>query len=140
MIHKPVLLYDGFCVLCNGMVRFLVKRDKAINILLAPLSSESAKVLLEGVNKPDMPVDSVLLIENNKLYLKAEAILRIMKIMGGFWRFLANLNFIPVSILNRVYDRVAAIRYRVFGKHQSCPLPDQNMIKHMVDERIQSIT
>ena len=59
----PVLLFDGVCNLCNGVVQFIIPRDPAGRIRFAPLQSETGKALLSGHGLPPGQLDSVVLVE-----------------------------------------------------------------------------
>ena len=58
------------------------------------------------------------------LYLKSEAVLRILDEIGGFWRPVSWLRIVPRSIRDTGYDWIARNRYRWFGRYDECIVPD----------------
>ncbi len=123
MIQKPVVLFDGVCNLCNGAVQFIINRDKKERFMFASLQSDFGQQLLEKhqLNKTDF--DSFILLEDEKIYLKSTAALRIYGNLGGLWKASYGLFIFPAFIRNLVYDLVARNRYRFFGKKDACMIP-----------------
>ena len=75
----PVVLFDGVCNLCNGWVRFVVRRDPAMRFRFAPLQSEFGATVLPAHGLSRDALDSVLLLENGILYSKSDAVLRVAR-------------------------------------------------------------
>jgi predicted DCC family thiol-disulfide oxidoreductase YuxK len=126
---NPIVLYDGVCGLCNRAVRFLVKRDRHDRLRFASLQSEFAATLLKrhGVDHQDLDTVYVVLNQgeaNEALLAKADATLFFARAIGGVWNLARLAGIIPRPIRNRLYDFVARHRYRVFGKYETCMLPD----------------
>ncbi len=121
--QQAVLLYDGLCCLCNRTVRFLLRIDQRAVLHFAALQSTSAKSLLEQVDYSRPLPDGVVLIHNEKIYTESDAALKSLQLIGGIWKILALLRFIPHFIRNPIYRIVARNRYIWFGKFDSCPLP-----------------
>jgi predicted DCC family thiol-disulfide oxidoreductase YuxK len=126
---NPIVLYDGVCGLCNRAVQFLLKRDRHDRFRFASLQSDFAANLLarHGINRTNL--DTVYAVVNHdeaneKLLAKSDAFLLFAKVLGGVWSVGGLGKVIPRRIRNWLYDLVAANRYRVFGKSESCMLPD----------------
>jgi predicted DCC family thiol-disulfide oxidoreductase YuxK len=123
MPNQPaIILFDGVCNFCNSSVNFVIKRDKKAYFKFAPLQSELAEKLL-GKPISEMP-DSVVLIENNKVHYKSTAALMIAKKLDGLWPIFYLLIIIPRPIRDWVYNLIAKNRYKIFGKKDSCMIPD----------------
>lgn len=123
---KPILLFDGVCNLCNGIVRFLVRHDPEARLRFASLQSETGKRLMHLCDaKTDEPLpDTVVLIYKGKCYIKSEAALRTLQVLGGpFVWFSRSLSWVPRSFRDAAYDWVSRNRHQWFGKSESCPLP-----------------
>ena len=120
---QPVILYDGVCGLCDRFVQFIITRDSSAKIKLAPLQSESAIVLLQKLHLPVAALSTVVLIEEDKSYIKSGAVLRSLSYLDGAWKFFTILRIIPAPISDFVYDFVARNRYRWFGKFDACIIP-----------------
>jgi predicted DCC family thiol-disulfide oxidoreductase YuxK len=116
---KPVVLFDGVCNLCNGMVRFVLARDPRGTFRFASLQSAAARRLLAGA----VPPETIVLIEAGKTYTKSCAALRIARGLRFPWPLLYGFVAVPRPLRDLVYDWVARHRYAWFGKRESCMLP-----------------
>ncbi len=123
----PVLLFDGVCNLCNGVVQFIIPRDPEGRIRFAPLQSSAGKALLSGQGLPTGNLDSVVLVEGDVVYRKSEAVLRVAELLGWPYRAAAVGRVVPLSIRDALYDIVAANRYDVFGRKDQCMRPDEDV-------------
>jgi predicted DCC family thiol-disulfide oxidoreductase YuxK len=120
---KGIVLFDGVCHLCDGAVRFILKRERAAELKFAPLQSDSGKYLLEKYGYPSAYLDGLILIENNRAHDRSSACLRIAGKLNFPWRLLFLLLIIPKPLRDFIYGIIAAVRYRWFGKKESCSLP-----------------
>jgi len=118
-----VLLFDGVCNLCNASVKWVILRDKKGIFKFAPIQSETGQSLLKQFGLDNQPLDSVILIANNKAYIKSDAAIRVMTELGGIGILSRVFLLIPRKLRNIVYDWVANNRYRWYGKQEQCLLP-----------------
>lgn len=120
---SAVILFDGVCNFCNGAVNFIIERDKAGYFKFAPLQSEIGEKLLaeNGVDK--IETDSVVLIEDGKVYTYSTAALRIARKLDGFWKWTYGFVIVPRFVRNFFYKLFAKYRYKMFGKQDACMLP-----------------
>ena len=125
--QNPVIVFDGVCNLCNNSVAFVIKRDKSYKFKFAPLQSETAKNLISKLNLSNDKIDSIILIENDKYYIKSTAAIRICKELGALWSLIYILILVPTSIRDYVYDIVAKNRYKWFGKKEHCMIPAKEL-------------
>ena len=86
--QNPIILFDGICNLCNASVRFVLKQDKKKQFLLASLQSDAAKKLLLQYNCKNNDLNSIILIDRNKVYKKSAAFLSFLTIWGCHGVFL----------------------------------------------------
>ena len=131
--QETVLLYDGLCCLCNRTVHFLLKIDHLAVLQFAALQSTTAKSLLGQVDRSRPLPDGVVLIHNGKIYTESSAALKSLQLIGGIWKLIAMLRFIPNFIRNPIYRIVARNRYTWFGKFESCPLPKPEWKNRFID-------
>ncbi|MCS6795646.1 MAG: thiol-disulfide oxidoreductase DCC family protein [Raineya sp.] len=120
---NPVVLFDGVCNLCEGVVKFLIQRDKKDVFRFASLQSEIGQTLLQKFHLPTQNYDSFVLIVGEKAYLRSSAALKICEFLGGFWQVLAVFWLIPKPLRDAVYDFVAKNRYKWLGKKNECMIP-----------------
>ncbi|SFW98056.1 Predicted thiol-disulfide oxidoreductase YuxK, DCC family [Thermoactinomyces sp. DSM 45891] len=120
-MKQKIVLFDGVCNFCNGRVQFLLKHDKKKQLHFAPLQSNFVQnwVAEKGIQLED----SMYFIDGDTLYSHSTAVLRIIKELGGCWRWLYILILVPESIRNTLYRRFAKNRYRWFGKSEVCLIP-----------------
>lgn len=121
--NKTILLIDGYCNLCNSSVQFILRHERHNEMYFAALQSPIGKDLLAFYKIDGNIIDSVVLIETNKAYLKSTAILRVCKNLKGFYRLLYAFIIIPKFIRDWFYDGVAKRRYKWFGKQTQCIVP-----------------
>jgi len=128
--HNPIVLYDGVCGLCNRLNQFLLKRDTHDRFLFASLQSSFAESLLRrhGADPHDLDTVYVVLDYNQpgeRLLARSDAILHLLTQLDGIWKWARAGSLIPKALRDAVYRLVARNRYRVFGKHDSCVVPEQ---------------
>ena len=123
---NSVVLFDGFCNLCNGSVQFILKRDRKEHFRYASLSWPIAEEIIKGF--PDLgKVDSILLYQDGELFIKSSAILRIASHFGGLWPMMKVFLIVPPFIRDAVYDWIARNRYKWFGKKPTCMIPEKRV-------------
>ena len=109
------VLYDGNCNLCNNVARFIIRNDSRKIFNFVPLGSDEASDFLPLYDKKDIPKGSMLLIKDEKIYMKSDAVFRILKCLDGFWPVLYIFIVVPRFIRDPVYNIIAKYRYRWFG-------------------------
>ena len=125
--EHPIVLFDGVCNFCNSTVNFIIKRDKNSTFHFAHLQSEITKSLLEKYQLDGKGIDSIIYIENDKVYIKSTAVLMILRYLKMPYPLLYALIIIPPFIRNAAYDFIAKNRYRWFGKHDNCIVPTDEL-------------
>lgn len=125
MENRPVILFDGVCNLCNASVQLILKYERDRNLRFAALQSKTAKSILENFSGEKIS-DSVLLIENGKLYQQSDAALMIARRLKYF-RHLYFLIYLPKWLRNPLYNCIAKYRYKLFGKQNQCMVPNQQI-------------
>ncbi|MDQ3149465.1 MAG: DCC1-like thiol-disulfide oxidoreductase family protein, partial [Chloroflexota bacterium] len=103
--QQQILLYDGVCALCNGTVRFVIKRDPGGSMRFAPLQGAYATALLE--RHPGLAgVDSLVLVTlqggRERIDVRSDAALRVAEYLGGGWRVAAGLRLVPRPLRDAV--------------------------------------
>ncbi len=124
MKQDNIVLFDGVCNLCDGLVQFLIKRDRKLRMKFAALQSEVGASILQQHNLPLENFDSFVYLRKGKLFQKSSAGLWVLFDLGGFWRLLFIFYIIPWFIRDWVYLLVSKNRYRIWGKKESCMMPD----------------
>lgn len=122
--HPPctVVFFDSECVLCNRSARFLMKHDTKRRLKFSLLGSPAARRLLARYEVPDTEAATFLLLHEHVLYARSEAAIRVLELLGGAWKWLRFLRIFPLSVRDALYRFVAAMRYRLMGRVESCGL------------------
>lgn len=120
--QKAIILFDGFCNLCNGTVNFLIQKDRKKQFRFVPLQSEKGKSLIHKFQIP-LETDSVILIKNDKVFLESDAAIEIAAMLNYPWKVGVITKYIPTKIRNKLYQWIAKNRYRWFGKREICRIP-----------------
>jgi predicted DCC family thiol-disulfide oxidoreductase YuxK len=115
------------------MVRFVIRWDRKKDILFASLQSETGQDYLRKLGLPADDLNTLVYIKAGKHFIRSTAVLEVLKDMGGFWRLLYIFIIIPVCLRDPVYRLVACMRYRVFGKRDSCKLPSPEIQERFLD-------
>lgn len=126
---NPIVLYDGVCGLCNRLNQFLLERDSGDVFRFASLQSDFARQVLtvHGANPDDL--DTVYVVVDSgepseRLLARSDAILYLLSRLEGIWKLGGIGRVLPKAVRDGIYSIVARNRYRVFGKYETCMLPD----------------
>ena len=136
---NPIILYDGVCGLCNHLVQFLLQHDREGRLRFASLQSDFAGKVLgrHGFDAKDL--DTVHVVENyeqpgERVLQRSDAILRAGRELGGFWGASSSIaKVVPRGLRDIVYRLVATNRYLMFGKFDTCMLPDPSQRSRFLD-------
>ena len=126
---NPIVLYDGVCGLCNRLNQFLLQRDLGDRFRFASLQSEFAGTLLERHGADARDLDTFYAVidyggPDERLLARSDGIIYVLTQLGGLWSLARAGKVLPKVLRDGLYRMVARNRYRVFGKHESCLLPD----------------
>ena len=120
-----MIFFDGICNLCNHSVQFVIKRDRHDYFRFAALQTEAAKAQLAALNSVphQEELNTIILLENGKVYDRSTAALRIARKLSGLWPLLYGFMIIPRFIRDFFYQLISKNRYRIWGKQESCMVP-----------------
>lgn len=128
---KGIVLFDGECSFCNNAVSFIIDRDPANFFRFATLKSDIGVHLRARLGIGD--IDSIVLIENGRYFMKSSAVLRIARRLKSFWSYFYILIIAPNFIRNIAYDVFAKRRYSLFGKQETCLLLTPELRQKFLD-------
>ncbi|HEY4252670.1 MAG TPA: DCC1-like thiol-disulfide oxidoreductase family protein [Roseomonas sp.] len=119
----PVIVFDTDCVLCSGMVAFLLRHERDRCLRFAGAWSEEGQALAarHGFSKLQLD-ETFLLIADGQVLTRSDAGLAILRHMRAPWRWLGVLRLVPRPLRDAVYRFVARRRYRWFGQRENCTL------------------
>lgn len=134
----PVLLYDGVCGVCNSAVRAILRHDRVGTMRFAALDSDFARGITS--RHPELAgLDSAVYIRNlgqpdETVYAESAALLQIARYLGGWWTLTLGAQAIPRRLRDALYRRFAAVRYRIAGRHDTCPIPSADVRSRFLDQ------
>ena len=130
--NENILLFDGVCNLCNGLVLFIIKRDPAGKFKFASLQSEIGQQWLTRIGLIKNEFESFVFIQKDQYYLKSTAALKMLRELGGVWKVFYVFILLPRPIRDFFYDLIARSRYRIFGKRDVCMIPTPGLRKRFL--------
>lgn len=130
---RRVVFFDGVCNLCSGLVRFVLRHNRDRSIKFASMQSPLGQRVLHFYGLPGDAYETMLYVEDGRLYTKSTAALQIARRLARPWRWLPVFLIVPRPVRDWVYDRVAGNRYRLFGKQDQCYLPDAAVCDRFLD-------
>jgi predicted DCC family thiol-disulfide oxidoreductase YuxK len=137
MSDGPVLLYDGLCGFCDGTVQFILRHDRKKTLRFATLQGDYARGVID--RHPELAgVDSLILVERDpaggeRVHVRSNGALGVARYLGGAWHLARATAIVPRVIRDLAYDGFARIRYRVFGRYNSCPIPTPEQRARFID-------
>ncbi len=126
---NDLILFDGVCALCDSSVQFILPRDAHKRFRFTSLQSELAGELLSKykLNAQDLTTFFVLVDYNGpseRLLSRSEAAIHVISHLDGAYRGVSILKMVPKVVADFAYNLVARNRYKLFGKHDTCMMPD----------------
>jgi predicted DCC family thiol-disulfide oxidoreductase YuxK len=125
----PIVLYDGVCALCNGLVTFVLARDRAGVFRFASLQGEFGRETLARHGRNSGALDTLLIVlspgsPDERLLDRSTAALFVLQHLPGIWTLAGRaMEIVPGALRDVAYRLVARTRYRTFGKYDVCPVP-----------------
>lgn len=127
-----IVLFDGTCAFCEGAVKFIALRDPAGYFRFGASQNSAAELLLAMYGVTRESARSVILIEDNQIFLRSTASLRIARRLVWPWRLLGIFLAVPAPIRDQLYGLVAAIRLRIAGRSNACEVPPAEIRSRLI--------
>jgi predicted DCC family thiol-disulfide oxidoreductase YuxK len=122
--NKNIIFFDGVCNVCNGYVNFVIRRNKKRDLYFTSLQSGFAKQFLSKMNMDASEMSTIYFYKAGNLYSKSTAVLQICKhLTAPYPFFAAALLLVNRRLRDFFYERLAANRYKLWGKRETCRLP-----------------
>lgn len=121
-MEAPIVLFDGVCHFCNYWVSFLLKNETTPRIVFSPQQSEFAQLIATQYSFSFSTIDSIVFIDNEKVYLRSAAVFQLLLHVRYPWKALRLFRWLPRFVTDALYRLVAKIRYRWFGKSSECKI------------------
>jgi predicted DCC family thiol-disulfide oxidoreductase YuxK len=127
-----VILYDGVCVFCSRWMRFVASRDKDRRFRFTAIQSGYGRRLAQACRIDPNDPDTNAVIHGGVAYFKSDAALTVLSNLPG-WGWVRVGSFVPKPLRDAVYDLVARNRYRIFGKYETCFVPDASFRERVIE-------
>ena len=121
--NKGLILFDGVCNFCNSSVNFIIKNDKTDHFRFLPLQSERGKKIVAEYNLDPENLQTVILLEQGRIYTRSTAALRIARKLSGGWKLMYGFVIVPSVVRDFFYNIIARNRYKWWGQRGSCMIP-----------------
>jgi len=130
---KMVCFFDGHCKLCNGAVRWLIRRDRRDCLRFAALESAIGEELMarhgiSALHSKSGPT-TILVVRgfggpDERVLARSEAVLALLGQLPQPWPTIATvLSLIPRPVRDLGYRLIARWRYRIWGRLEICTIP-----------------
>ena len=124
MEKRPIIVFDAECLLCSANAQFVLDHDRRGRFLLASMQGEAGSTLYRRFGIDPADPDTLIVVEGDRVRRDSDAILAIWTGLGWPWRAGAVFRLVPRLLRDAVYRWVARHRYRLFGRRDTCWLPD----------------
>jgi len=121
---RPIIIFDGNCVLCTGFARFILKYDKRGSFRLMAGQSPTGQALYRHLELDPGDFGTNILLDQGQAWFKSRGTIRMFQLLGFPWNLAVVLRIVPTSLLDRLYDLVARNRFKWFGRRDQCLLSD----------------
>jgi predicted DCC family thiol-disulfide oxidoreductase YuxK len=121
---KPIIVFDGKCVLCSRWARFVMRQDpdKRFRLLAAQTPLGAALYRHYGLDPVDYETN--VLIEDGRAWLKSESTIRMFERLGFPWSAMRVFRVVPRALRDKLYSVVARNRLDWFGRRETCFVPE----------------
>ena len=121
---KALIVFDGVCVLCSGWARFVLERDTGFAFRMTTAQSPLGQALFRHYGLDTENFETNLVLASGRAYAKLDTVVEVGRRLGGIWRLASVLHVLPRPGADWLYDRIASNRYRLFGRTDSCMIPE----------------
>ncbi len=119
-MEKNIIIFDGECNLCNGVVGWLLKFAPTDSFKFVAFQSPYGQSLLHTFGFPKKELTTVILIDEAGAHTHSDGFLKIISQIPKWQLAAALLAFIPRIIRDTIYNLASKNRVKWFGKSNTC--------------------
>jgi predicted DCC family thiol-disulfide oxidoreductase YuxK len=124
---RPIIIFDGYCALCSGWARFVLRHDPQGTHRLLSAQSPLGRALYLHYRLDPEDYETNILLRDGVAWFKSEGSIRMAEGLGRPWSLLGGaFRILPRPIRDRLYELIARNRLRFFGRRETCFVPDRN--------------
>ena len=116
-MSKTTLLIDAHCVMCNGLAKFLRRRQRTEGALVIHgIQSPEGQALIATFPERLQALDTLYVVRNGKAHVRSAGAVRLLLTMR--WYYAALFPFawlVPLPLRDAVYWVVSKLRHK-FGR------------------------
>jgi len=129
---RPIIIFDGRCVLCSGFARFVLRTDRKRRYRLLATQTPLGVALYRHFGLDPVDYETNILLEDGRVWLKSEGTIRMFEGLGFPWRLVSLARVLPRPLRDRLYEFIARNRIRWFGARETCYVPDPSQADRFV--------
>ena len=114
-----IVLFDGDCAFCNHSVLFILNHNNRSDLFVCSSQSEKGQNLIKEFNITANPEETIIFIDETKVYTFSRGVLQISKYLKGLYPLLYFFVAIPSFIRDGVYKFISK-RRKTLLKNNSC--------------------
>lgn len=128
-----IIVFDAQCLLCNGWVQFLLRHDRRQVFRFASIQGQTGKTFLNAAGLQVEGLQTLLLVDGDRVFTHTAAILRVLHVLGWPWRLAWVFWLVPAPLRDAAYRWLARNRYRWFGRSETCLMPQPSHAARFLD-------
>ena len=121
---KPIIIFDGMCVMCSRFAQIVMRRDVGKHFRLLAAQSALGAALYRHYGLDPVDYETNVLLDEGRAYFKSEASVRILGRLGPPWSLARASRVLPLGVRDWMYGIVARNRLGWFGVRQRCFVPE----------------
>lgn len=122
---RPIVIFDGLCVLCSGGVQWMLDRDPNGDTRFAVIQDPLAQALYRHYGLDPATFDTFMVLKDGLPYTRWAGVLAAARTLPQPWRALGSAGrIVPAGVGDRIYDWVQRNRLRWFGERETCRRPE----------------
>lgn len=121
---RPLIIFDGLCVLCSSGVQWMLDHDPAGRSQFAVIQDPLPRALYAHYKLDADVFDTFMVLRDGVPYVRWAGVMAAAQTMPQPWRGLGFMGrMIPTFIGDRVYDWIQRNRLNWFGRRAVCRRP-----------------
>ncbi|MER9584158.1 DCC1-like thiol-disulfide oxidoreductase family protein [Mesorhizobium sp. M0276] len=130
--RRPLIVFDGVCVLCSGFVRMVVRLDRQSRFRFATAQSPLGEALFRKHGLRTDSYETNLVLIDGVAFTRLDSFVAVMSELGWPWRAMKALLLLPRPLRDWLYISIAKNRYALFGRKDSCDIPSTELRGRMI--------
>ena len=121
---RPIIIFDGHCILCSGFARFVLRHDKKASFRLMAGQSSLGQSVYRHLGLDASDFETNILLYQGKAWFKSRGTIQMFYLLGFPWSVSMLFRIVPTTLLDQLYEWFARNRFKWFGRQEQCFLLD----------------